>query len=39
MRNEDVLRRVKEERNVVHTKKEGTLIGLATSGVETAFNL
>jgi hypothetical protein len=38
VRNEEVLHRVKEERNIVHTiKKRGRLTGLVTSCVETAF--
>ena len=34
---EEVLQRVKEERNVVQTIKEGTLTGLITWCVGTAF--
>jgi hypothetical protein len=38
LRNEEVLHRVKEERNILHTiKKEGRLTGLVTSCVETVF--
>jgi hypothetical protein len=36
VRNEEVLQRVKEERNIVHTVKR-RLTGLVTSCVETAF--
>jgi hypothetical protein len=35
--NEEVLHRVKEERNIVHTIKEERLTGLVTSCVGTAF--
>jgi hypothetical protein len=37
VRNEEVLRRVKEERNILHTIKEEKLTGLVTSCVETAL--
>jgi hypothetical protein len=39
VRNEEVLQRIKEERNILHRikKKEGRLTGLVTSGVEIAF--
>jgi hypothetical protein len=37
VRNEKVLHRVKEERNIVHAIKEERLNGLVTSCVETAF--
>ena len=37
MRNEEELHRVKEERNILHTIKEGGLAGLVTSSVGTAF--
>jgi hypothetical protein len=37
VRNEGVLHRVKEERNILHTIKEERLTGLVTSCVETAF--
>ena len=40
LRNEKVLRRVKEERNILHTvkeRKEGRLIGLVTSCVGTVL--
>jgi hypothetical protein len=38
VRNEEILHRVKEERNVLHTiKKEERLTGLGTSGVGSAF--
>ena len=37
VRNEVVLHGVKEERNIVHTVKEGRLTGLVTSCVGTAF--
>ena len=37
VRNEDVTHRVKEERNTLHTTKEGKLTGLVTSWVGTAF--
>jgi hypothetical protein len=36
-RNEDVLQRVKEMRNIVQTIKKGRLIGLATFCVGIAF--
>jgi len=36
--NEEVLPGVKEERNNLHTKKEGRLFGLVTSCLETAFS-
>lgn len=35
--NKEVLHTVKEEMNIPHTIKEGTLTGLVTSCVETAF--
>ena len=34
VRNEEVLLRVKEERNIIHTVKEGRLIALITSCVK-----
>jgi hypothetical protein len=37
VRNEEVLQRVKEKRNILHTIKEERLTGLVTSCVETAF--
>jgi len=37
VRNEEELHRVKEERNILHTIKEGGLAGLVTSSVGTAF--
>jgi len=37
VRNEEVLQRVKEERNNLHTIQEGTVTGLVTSCVGTAF--
>ena len=37
VRNEEVLLRVKEERNILHTIKIGTLTGLVTSCIGTAF--
>jgi hypothetical protein len=37
VRNEEVLHRVKEDRNIIHTIKEERLTGLVTSCVETAF--
>jgi hypothetical protein len=37
VRNEEVLHRVKEERNIVHTIEEERLTGLVTSCVGTAF--
>jgi hypothetical protein len=37
VRNEEVLHRVKEERNILHTIKKERLTGLVTSCVETAF--
>jgi hypothetical protein len=36
VRNEEVLHRVKMERNILRTKKEGRLTGLVTSCVGTA---
>jgi hypothetical protein len=35
--NEEVLHRVKEERNILHTVTRRKLIGLVTSYVEAAF--
>jgi len=37
VRNEEVLHRVKEERNILHAIKEGRLPGLVTSSAGTAF--
>ena len=37
MRNEDVLLRAKEQRNILHEIVNGRLIGLVTFCVETAF--
>ena len=37
MRNEEVLLRVKEQRNILHKKIKGRLTGLVTFCVETAF--
>jgi hypothetical protein len=37
VKNEEVLQRDKEDRNVLHTTKEERLIGLVTSCVGTAF--
>jgi hypothetical protein len=37
VRSEEVLQRVKEERNILQTIKEETLTGLVTSCVGTAF--
>jgi hypothetical protein len=37
VKNEEVLHRVKEERNIVHTIKEGRLTALVTSCVGTVF--
>jgi hypothetical protein len=37
VRNEEILCRVKEEMNILHTIKEGKLNGLVTSCVGTAF--
>jgi hypothetical protein len=37
MINEEVLDRVKEKRNILHTIKRGMLTGLVTSCVGTAF--
>jgi hypothetical protein len=37
VKNEEALYRVKEERNILHTIKEGRLTGLLTSCVETAL--
>jgi hypothetical protein len=37
VRNEGVLQRVKEDRNILHTVKEGRLTGLEASCVGTAF--
>jgi len=37
MRNEEVLRRVKEERNILQTTKEGRLCGMVTSCIGTAY--
>ena len=37
VRNEEVLHRVKEERNIIIQQKEGRIIGMATSCVETIF--
>ena len=37
VRNEKVLHRIKEERNIVHEIRKGRLIGFVTSCVETAF--
>jgi hypothetical protein len=37
VRNEKVLHRVKEERNILHTIKIKRLTGLVTSCAETAF--
>jgi hypothetical protein len=37
VRNEEVLRTVKEEKNVTDTMKEGRLTGLVTSCIGTAF--
>ena len=37
VRNGDVLLRVNEQRNILHEIRNGKLIGLVTSYVETAF--
>jgi hypothetical protein len=37
VRNEEVLHRVKEERNILHTVKRRKATGLVTSCLETAF--
>ena len=37
VKNEEVLHRVKEGRNILHAIKEGILTGLVTSRVGTAF--
>ena len=37
VKNEEVLHRIKEERNVLHTIKEGRLSGQVTTCVRTAF--
>jgi hypothetical protein len=37
VRNEEVLFRVNEQRNILHEIRKGRLIGLVTSYVETAF--
>jgi hypothetical protein len=37
VRNEEVLLRVKEERNILHEKVNGRLRGLVIFSVETAF--
>ena len=37
VRNEEVLLRVNEQRNILHEIENGRLIGLVTSYVETAF--
>jgi len=37
VRNEEVLLRVNEQRNILHEIRHGRLTGLATSYVETAF--
>jgi hypothetical protein len=37
VRNEEVLLRVSEQRNILHEMRNGRLIGLVTSYVETAF--
>ena len=37
VRNEEVLLRVKEQRNILHEKGSGRLTGLVTFCVETAF--
>jgi hypothetical protein len=37
VRNEEVLHRVKEERNILHTIKRKRLTGLVTSCAETAL--
>jgi len=37
MRNEEVLLRVNEQRNILHEIRNGRLTGLVTSYVETAF--
>jgi hypothetical protein len=37
VRNEEVLLRVNEQRNILHEIKNGRLIGLVISYVETAF--
>jgi hypothetical protein len=37
VKNEEVLHRVKEERNILHTIKRRRLTGLVTSWVVTAF--
>jgi hypothetical protein len=38
VRNEEVLHNVKEERNILHTIKDGRLTGLVTSCIGTAFS-
>jgi hypothetical protein len=38
VRNEEVLHRVKEVRNMIHSIKIGELVGLVTSCVETVFS-
>jgi len=37
VRNEEVLLRVNEQRNILHAIKNGRLVGFVTSYVETAF--
>jgi len=37
VRNEEVLQRVKEDRNILHTKNEGSVTGLDTSCVTAAL--
>ena len=37
VRNEEVLVRVNEQRNILHEIENGSLTGLVTSYVETAF--
>ena len=37
VRTEDVLLRVNKQRNILHEMRNGRLIGLVTSYVETAF--
>jgi len=38
MENEEVLPRVKEERNILHTKKEGRITGVVRSYLATALS-
>jgi hypothetical protein len=37
VKNEEILHRVKEERNILHAIEEGRLTGLVTSSVGTSF--